>query len=54
MRAVAGNLVCAVLAILDWSRGGFAQLKLRAHFLDLRHLQICLRSSISLLTMLFW
>ena len=37
MTAAAANLVCAVLAILDWSRCGFAQLKLRAHFLDLRH-----------------
>ncbi len=54
MTAAAANLVCAVLAILDWSRCGFAQLKLRAHFLDLRHLQICLKSSNSLLTMLFW
>jgi len=55
MTAVAASLVCAVLAILDdWSRYGLAQFKLRAHFLDLRHLQICLRSAISLLTMRFW
>jgi len=30
----AANLVCAVLAILDWSRCGFAQLKLPSNLFE--------------------